>query len=107
MSDEELITFANDFREGILGGRPSAWMCAAISWPLANLLRCFGVECSCEEGDLGDCNHVWIELQDGRVLDPTADQFNYFPKQYPPVYLGAATELHPSPTPQKESGNVE
>jgi hypothetical protein len=70
-------------------------MCAAVSWPLAALLRCSGVPCETVESDLGDCNHVWIRLEDGRALDPTADQFN-FPafKQYPPVYLGPLTELH-------------
>ena len=36
-------------------------------------------------------NHIWIRLADGRVLDPTADQFG----DYPPVYLGdPLPELH-------------
>jgi hypothetical protein len=95
MDDRDLVEFAEGFRLGILRGRSSRLMCAAVSWPLAALLRCHGVECECEEGDLGECNHIWIRLADGRVLDPTADQFNHFPKQYPPVYLGAPTELHP------------
>lgn len=30
-------------------------------------------------------DHIWLELSDGRVLDPTADQF---PLSLPPVYLG-------------------
>lgn len=99
MTDSELLEFAASFREGVLEGHPSRFMCAAVSWPLAALLRCSGVDCETVEVDLGDCNHVWIRLADGRALDPTADQFNFFPRQYPPVYLGEPTELHGYPTP--------
>lgn len=104
MTDAELIDFATEFRDGILGGQSSQWMCAAVSWPLASLLRCSGVECDTVESDLGECNHIWIKLADGRALDPTSDQFNiWFPhKNYPPVYLGEPMELHPmteGPTP--------
>jgi len=96
VTDAELIEFAASFREGILDGTPSHMMCAAVSWPLAALLRCSGVDCSTEEAKdiptcFGTCNHVWIRLADGRVLDPTADQFG---EQYPAVYLGPAIELH-------------
>lgn len=96
MNDRQLIKQATAFREGILGGQPSAGMCAAVSWPLAAYLRALcGIECETEEGENGTGNHVWIRLADGRVLDATADQYNYpgF-KQYPPVYLGEPTELH-------------
>lgn len=97
MTDQELIAFASDFREGVLDGRPSNWMCAAVCWPLSSLLGLYGVENRTVEGDLGHCNHVWIELADGRVLDPTADQFNsMFPNMdLPPVYLGPAIAIHP------------
>lgn len=90
MTDRQLLRFAAAFREGILDGGPSRLMCAAVSWPLAGLLRCNGVKCETVEGEVGDCNHIWIRLADGRVLDPTADQFG----DYPPVYLGPPNELH-------------
>lgn len=95
MTDGELIDFASEFRSGILGDDPSAMMCAAVSWPLAAFLRCHGVDCdtptSIVQTDYGQCNHVWIRLSDGRVLDPTADQFG----NYPPVYLGPPNDaLH-------------
>lgn len=98
MEDRDLVEFAEGFREGILRGNPSHRMCAAVSWPLASLLRVHGVECEAIESDLGDCNHVWIKLADGRALDPTADQFNVlFLTDYPPVYLGEPKpELHPA-----------
>lgn len=103
MSDEELIEFATDFRDGILGGRPSNWMCAAVCWPLSTLLGMHGVKNKSVESDLGHMNHVWLKLADGRALDPTADQFNgLFPAMnLPPVYLGPPLEIHPSsePTP--------
>jgi hypothetical protein len=96
MTDAELIEFAMSFREGILDGTPSDMMCAAVSWPLAALLRCSGMDCTTEEAKdiptcFGTCNHVWIRLADGRVLDPTADQFG---EQYLPVYLGPPIEIH-------------
>lgn len=95
MTDGEIITFATEFREGVLDGASSKWMCAAVSWPLCTLLGINGVKGTCVESDLGEMNHIWILLDDGRVLDPTADQFNdLFPRQYPPVYLGKRTELH-------------
>lgn len=94
MTDQELIEFASEFRQGILGDRPSNFMCAAISWPLSTLLGMSGVQCECVEVDLGDCNHVWIKLADGRALDATADQFNWFSDKYPRVYLGERNELH-------------
>ena len=88
MTDAELVDIAAEFRAGILDGRPSERMCAMVSWPLAGLLRLYGVECECIEGDPG---HVWIKLSDGRVLDATADQFSGFP----PVYLGEPAGIHP------------
>lgn len=95
MTDADLIEFATEFREGILDGAPSWMMCFAISAPLAALLELNGVRAELCEGDLGEFNHVWLRLADGRVLDPTADQFNDFGfEQMPPVYLGPPTTLH-------------
>ncbi len=79
MTDDELIEIAKEFREGILDGESSDLMCAMVSYPLAGLLHFYGVECECEFGEMSDRNHVWIRLSDGRVLDPTADQFTGYP----------------------------
>ena len=95
MTDADLIEFAKDFRDGILDGKPSDWMCAMVCWPLAGLLCFNGVECECVESDLGHCNHIWIRLADSRALDPTADQFNHFNDcDFPVVYLGAPAVIH-------------
>lgn len=97
MTDKELIKFAGSFRKGILGKRSSAGMCAAVSWPLVTLLNMHGVTCEAVESDLGECNHIWIKLADGRALDATADQFNaLFASNHPPVYLGEPLDIHAS-----------
>lgn len=97
MTDAEIVEFAREFRQGILGGRPSAWMCAAVCLPLAGLLRVSGVPCECVESDLGGMNHFWIKMADGRALDPTGDQFwehmRMQPKM-PDVYLGPPLVCH-------------
>lgn len=97
MTDTELINFASDFREGILEGRTSEGMCFVIAAPLESLLRICGVGSRLIMGDLEETNHCWLLLDDGRVLDPTADQFNGpGVSPLPPVYLGEPTNLHPS-----------
>lgn len=95
MSDEELLSIAEEFREGILDGDTSALMCAAVSWPLQGYLSAlYHVEAECIETDVslpdgGTINHVWLRLPDGRVLDPTADQFGFAA-----VYLGPPLAIH-------------
>jgi hypothetical protein len=95
VTDHDILQFAKDFRAAILGDGDSAWMCAAISGPLCAALNVQGVYCHLVESDLGECNHVFIQLDDGRVLDPTADQFNWCSRvPLPGVYLGEKTLIH-------------
>lgn len=108
MTDAELIEFAQEFREGILDGRPSNGACAAVCWPLGSLLNMHGVECEYVETDLGAMNHVWLKLSDGRALDPTLDQFNHlFSETFPPVYLGRPTKYHGDLSPSPHRGGHE
>lgn len=62
-------------------------MCLAVCLPLEGLLRAAGVEAMAEKADFPGhpevASHMWLRLPDGRILDPTADQFGL-----PPVYLG-------------------
>lgn len=98
MNDSELIQFATEFREGILNGRSSFMACYMVAAPLATLLEASGVNVTLVEGDLGKFNHFWLQLADGRVLDPTADQFNDFGfSPLPAVYLGPPAAIHPAP----------
>jgi hypothetical protein len=85
MTDSELLEYTAEFREGILGGDPPDLMCMAVCAPLATLLQMEGVDCELAKGDVGNCNHMWIALPDGRILDPTASQFT---DEMPEVYLG-------------------
>jgi hypothetical protein len=104
MTDTELIEIATEFREGILDGGPSDLECFKVVAPLAGLLEFYGLYAKVMESDVTikrgkpgqKCNHFWIKLEDGRVLDPTADQFNkVHKKNMPPVYLGKPTlRLH-------------
>lgn len=102
MKDKALIKFATAFRDGILDGGSSVWMCFAVCAPLAGLLHAHGVKVELIEADLGACNHVWLRLPDGRALDPTADQFSNYQfaalgietMELPPVYLGPPLKYH-------------
>lgn len=91
MTDAQLVKFAASFRHGMIGRRSSYRMYFAVSAPLQGLLSCHGLETELIEIVLGEINHVWLRLPDGRALDPTADQFRpLFPDlDLPPVYLGA------------------
>lgn len=64
-----------------------------VTAPLQSYLSFLKVESKLIEGfvTIGEAitNHYWIELPDGRIIDPTADQFNEIKKQdMPKVYLG-------------------
>ena len=95
MTDIELIEYASEFRRAVIGDAPCAWWCAAISAPLCAALCVIGASVQIVENDLGECNHVFLRLSDGRILDPTADQFNLFNRVVlPGVYLGKPSAIH-------------
>lgn len=83
MTDRQLKRYAASFRTGILAGRSSRMMCFAVCAPLQALLKLCGVETELVEAHFAELNHVWLRLPDGRILDPTADQFGL-----ESVYLG-------------------
>ncbi len=98
MTDAKLLKFVASFRRGIVGRKSSDCMCFAVCAPLVTLLNMHGVESKLRDGkikyELGEGNHYWIELADGRVIDPTGDQFNRrLGKAMPKVYLGPPDEL--------------
>lgn len=99
MTDRKLLKFTTAFRWGIIGRKKGEFMCFAVCAPLVTLLNMKGVKAELREGDIkfsiGSCNHFWIELADGRVFDPTADQLkSRFGAVMPKVYLGMPTEFH-------------
>lgn len=94
MNERELIRTVTGFRSGILGGRKPNRMCFAVCAPLHSYLSGLGFKTSLIEGivEHGDqeTDHYWIELPDGRIIDPTASQFNdpSTGNQMPDVYIG-------------------
>jgi hypothetical protein len=88
------------FRRGLLGRRPSRLMCFVVCAPLEALLTLEGhaVKMSHgwildEEGD--EIAHTWLRLSDGRIIDPTADQFKKPDGgKMPRVYIGEKPEWY-------------
>ena len=90
-----LLTYARDFREVVLQGASSERMCVALSAPLHAAFHAQGIPTQLVVSDLGECEHIFLQLADGQVLDPTADQFNWCSRQkLPGVYLGAPALIH-------------
>ena len=65
-------------------------MCGVVCYPLrAYLSAIYGMQVEEEDVLLHSSNHVFLRLPDGRVLDPTADQFGE-----ERVYLGPPLWFH-------------
>lgn len=104
MKDDDLKQFCREFRHELLQGGSSRGACAMVCVPLAGLLEFMGItKCEVIESDLSQfengwmMNHVWLQLPDGRVLDPTADQFNGPGMGHdglPDIYLGPPLDFH-------------
>lgn len=82
MTDNKLKRVAIGFRRGVIGRRSSRRKCFAVCAPLGGYLSAvYGLETKLVEVDFKlpwsrtIRNHVFLELKDGRILDPTADQF--------------------------------
>lgn len=88
-NDRELLRIARAARESITLGGKSSGYCVAICVSLVAYLTRRGVAATDIHGAVGEWQHTWIALGDGRILDPTADQFNRpGAARMPPVYLG-------------------
>lgn len=97
MTDKELIKVVTGFRRGILGRRKPLKMCYAICCPLQGYLTIIGYDTTLSEGTIKlsshnkgiTINHFWLTLKDGRIIDPTASQFNGMGyDDMPDVFLG-------------------
>lgn len=112
VSDRRIYNIVREFRSGLLGPRGSGnSMCFAVCGPLVGLLNSMGVKAELRMAwlqlhEIGSSNHFWIELEDGRVIDPTADQFNHLlGERLPKIYFGAPLEkLHPRQSEQEVKG---
>lgn len=93
ITDKGLLKLCRQFKAGVLGRKKSKDQCYRVCAPLHSYLSFLKIDCKLIEGyvTIGEniTNHYWIELPDGRIVDPTADQFNEIKKQdMPKVYLG-------------------
>ena len=92
MTDKKLLQIIKSFRYGLIGRKDSDFMCLYVSAPLQAFLK-FNykmntrlVDGYCKVG-IFEPEHCWLELEDGRIIDPTYDQF--FEKGLKPkVYIG-------------------
>ncbi len=101
---KRLLDLVTEFREGIvdgIGGGSSAGMCDAVCFPLQGFLSfAEGIETQCKYGffetKAGALQHYWLELENGEIIDPTADQLEAhgFPK-LPGVYIGPRPAFYP------------
>lgn len=88
--DQRLMEIVSEFRCGILQGRKSNLMCVAVCSPLEGyLLSIHGIETHAVSGTIDEMEHFWLEMKDGRIIDPTADQFlKPDGSPMPEVYIG-------------------
>lgn len=88
MSDEELIDIVKHFTAGKTGGEIKR-KCIIISKPLSRYLNELGVKNKLVEYSVRTPSSWWshwaLELEDGRILDATAGQFDL---DLPTIYLG-------------------
>jgi hypothetical protein len=92
VSPATIRAVAASFRRGILGKRAARDMCFAVCAPLQSYLSLCGVETRLVEGNFGTTNHFWLELLDGTIIDPTADQFPEL--NLPAIYIGPRPAAH-------------
>jgi hypothetical protein len=92
VSDKKLAGICKAFRDGLLNNGPSCLMCAVVCRPLAGYLSSIGIDCEEVLIEFEWGNHMFLRLRDGRVLDPTADQFGDM--KLPPIYIGKPLSIH-------------
>ena len=99
MTDKDILKLVTGFRKGILGRSSPLKKCFMVCSPLVTFMNGCGIECYLTEGEFAlssfknndgiEIGHYWITLKDGRIIDPTASQFNGMrEEEMPLVYFG-------------------
>lgn len=83
----DLLGYSKRFRKAVLGREASDRMCYVVSGPLCAAITALGFGAHLVKSKVAYMEHIFIRLDDGRVLDATADQFSHF-VDVGPVYLG-------------------
>ena len=104
IKSKSLFTIALGFRRGLLGKGTSDDMCFIVCPPLQGYLSFLGYETELVEGYINDTNHhFWLRLPDGRIIDPTADQFMTPAREpMPKVYIGPLPQWYRQIDPEPE-----
>jgi hypothetical protein len=90
-----LRRIVGEFRRGMLGKGSSALMCFAVCAPLQSLLEMAGYPTELIEGEVENTEHYWLQLPDGRIVDPTADQLTAPDgSAMPKVFIGEKPEWY-------------
>lgn len=92
MTEATLKRICSEFRKGILDGQPSQGMCFVVSAALQRFL--FGLGIKTHLRVVGNWNHVWLERENGSVIDAALDQFSIDGNPLPAVYLGPPLAQH-------------
>ena len=99
MSDKELLKITSSFTKGVMGTREPTGMCFMVCSSLQGYLSICDLDVDLVEGEIkvgkDVYNHFWLRLPDGRILDPTASQFNVLNGvEMPKIYLGDKPEWY-------------
>jgi hypothetical protein len=93
--NKSLLKLASLVRKKALRGAESAGHCESVSRQLLPRLADNGLTANVVYGNANGQGHVWVELEDGTVIDPTADQFNQpNGEPMPKVYVGPRPEWY-------------
>lgn len=92
MTDKALKKLVVGFTKGVSAGTVES-KCFMVCFPLQSFLSLCGVNTKLIKGKVvGEkfvWGHYWLELSDGRIIDPTCDQFNIEGGlAMPKIYIG-------------------
>ncbi len=108
-TDDGLMRFVREFSDEILkfSNGDTRGMCAMVCDPLSAYMEFCGIKNQCVVFDVKSngiiSNHVCILLPDGRIVDPTANQFvnPATGKTMPHYYLGEIPDFYLTPKTKK------
>lgn len=84
-----LYRTVESFRRGIVQNDEPFRKCYMVCAPLQSFLALLGWHTELVQGLCDGWEHYWLEFPDGRIVDPTASQFNK-PNgaKMPKIYIG-------------------
>lgn len=88
----ELLKMVRGFRYGLIGRKNGRKYCYIVCFPLQGFLSIMDIKTEIIEGEV--CyyrywiGHYWLQMESGKIIDPTADQFSTLKRFMPKVYIG-------------------